>query len=190
MRVEQWKRAWSLVPQLKAINSRLWRVADFSSEMIKRAQACGLHCSVHPALVCALQSVPWESAPCCPAPCSSCPAPRALRSSWPRSPETPTRAQAVVERHPEGVVQLVEGDAAALPMPDASFDAVTIGFGLLHLPRPQLALAEVCRELKARRLQPLRRRLQPYAPEAATIRCWRLQLCAPEAAALCTQATT
>ena len=135
---------------------------DFSSEMIKRAQACGLHCSVHPALVCALQSVPWESAPCCPAPCSSCPAPRALRSSWPRSPETPTRAQAVVERHPEGVVQLVEGDAAALPMPDASFDAVTIGFGLLHLPRPQLALAEVCRELKARRLQ-------PYASEAATL---------------------
>ena len=70
------------------------------------------------------------------------PAPRA------RSPETPTRAQAVVERHPEGVVQLVEGDAAALPMPDASFDAVTIGFGLLHLPRPHLALAEVCRMLK------------------------------------------
>ena len=29
-------------------------------------------------------------------------------------------------------------------MPDASFDAVTIGFGLLHLPRPQDALAEVC----------------------------------------------
>ncbi len=45
-------------------------------------------------------------------------------------------------------MQLVEGDAAALPMPDASFDAVTIGFGLLHLPRPHLALAEVCRVLK------------------------------------------
>ena len=53
---------------------------DFSSEMIKRAQACGLQCSMHPALGtllptlcsrhpaptgCALQSVPWESAPCC-----------------------------------------------------------------------------------------------------------------------------
>lgn len=58
------------------------------------------------------------------------------------------RAQAVVGRHPEGVVQLVEGDAAALPMPDASFDAVTIGFGLLHLPRPQDALAEAFRVLK------------------------------------------
>ena len=148
---------------------------DFSSEMIKRAQACGLQCSMHPALGtllptlcsrhpaptgCALQSVPWESAPCCPAP---------------RSPETPTRAQAVVERHPEGVVQLVEGDAAALPMPDASFDAVTIGFGLLHLPRPHLALAEVCRVLKAHALDrgcnPMRRRLQPHASEAAKTRC-------------------
>ena len=52
---------------------------DFSSEMIKRAQACSLHCSIHPALstqlpaACALQSVPRESAPCCPAPCSSRP---------------------------------------------------------------------------------------------------------------------
>ena len=52
---------------------------DFSSEMIKRAQACGLHCSMHPApstqlpAACALQSVPRESAPCCPAPCSSRP---------------------------------------------------------------------------------------------------------------------
>jgi len=64
------------------------------------------------------------------------------------SSEMIKRAQAVVERHPEGVVQLVEGDAAALPMPDASFDAVTIGFGLLHLPRPHLALAEAFRVLK------------------------------------------
>ena len=130
---------------------------DFSSEMIKRAQACGLQCSMHPALgtllsapcsrhpaptVCALQSVPWEPAP-------RCPEREHHVGACARSPETPTRAQAVVERHPEGVVQLVEGDAAALPMPDASFDAVTIGFGLLHLPRPHLALAEVCRVLKA-----------------------------------------
>ena len=57
-------------------------------------------------------------------------------------------AQAVVDRHPDGVVKLVEGDAAALPFDDASFDAVVIGFGLLHLPKPQLALKEACRVLK------------------------------------------
>ena len=42
----------------------------------------------------------------------------------------------------------VEGDAAALPLPDESFDAVVIGFGLLHLPDPASALAEAHRVLK------------------------------------------
>ena len=45
------------------------------------------------------------------------------------------------------------GDAASLPMGDSSFDAVTIGFGLLHLPQPHLALAEAC-DRRHPRLQP------------------------------------
>jgi ubiquinone/menaquinone biosynthesis C-methylase UbiE len=39
-------------------------------------------------------------------------------------------------------------DAAALPFPDASFDAVVMSFGLLHLDRPDQALAEAYRVLR------------------------------------------
>jgi SAM-dependent methyltransferase len=41
-----------------------------------------------------------------------------------------------------------EGDAEALTFEDASFDAVTINFGVLHLERPDQALAEARRVLK------------------------------------------
>lgn len=40
-----------------------------------------------------------------------------------------------------------EGDAEALALPAASFDAVTMNFGLLHLDRPQAAIAEAARVL-------------------------------------------
>ena len=40
-----------------------------------------------------------------------------------------------------------EGDAEALPFAEASFDAVTINFGVLHLARPDMALAEARRVL-------------------------------------------
>jgi demethylmenaquinone methyltransferase/2-methoxy-6-polyprenyl-1,4-benzoquinol methylase len=49
-------------------------------------------------------------------------------------------------RHPE--LEFVEGDAEALPFPDATFDAVTISFGLRNVNRPQVALAEMHRVLK------------------------------------------
>ena len=42
----------------------------------------------------------------------------------------------------------VTGDAMAMEFPDAHFDAVTIGFGVPHLPDPKLGLAEVARVLK------------------------------------------
>ncbi len=42
----------------------------------------------------------------------------------------------------------VEGDAMALPFEDASFDAVTIGFGMPHVPDPPAAMAEARRVLK------------------------------------------
>tara|TARA_B110001452_G_scaffold177021_1_gene148461 strand:+ start:192 stop:1337 length:1146 start_codon:yes stop_codon:yes gene_type:complete len=64
------------------------------------------------------------------------------------SPEMLRVAQSVVDKHPDGCVKLLEGDASALKLPDNSFDAVIIGFGLLHLPKPQLALAEAFRVLK------------------------------------------
>lgn len=44
-------------------------------------------------------------------------------------------------------IRFQEGDAEALPFADASFDVVTINFGVLHLARPDAALAEACRVL-------------------------------------------
>lgn len=39
----------------------------------------------------------------------------------------------------------VSGDARSLPFPDATFDAVTIGFGLRNLPDPEAGIAEFAR---------------------------------------------
>jgi SAM-dependent methyltransferase len=40
------------------------------------------------------------------------------------------------------------GDAENLPFPDESFDGVVMNFGVLHFPRPEVALSEACRVLK------------------------------------------
>ena len=45
-------------------------------------------------------------------------------------------------------VQFREGDAEALPFEDVSFDAVIMNFGLLHLARPDTAIAEARRVLR------------------------------------------
>jgi len=42
-----------------------------------------------------------------------------------------------------------EGDAEALPFPDGRFDTVVTNFGLLHLARPEKALAEAHRVLRS-----------------------------------------
>lgn len=42
----------------------------------------------------------------------------------------------------------MEGDATALPFEDQSFDAVTMGFGILHIPNAQAAIEEARRVLK------------------------------------------
>ena len=41
-----------------------------------------------------------------------------------------------------------EGDAEALPFESSSLDAVVMNFGLLHLARPDVALAEAFRVLR------------------------------------------
>jgi ubiquinone/menaquinone biosynthesis C-methylase UbiE len=45
-------------------------------------------------------------------------------------------------------VDFAEGDAEALPYPDASFDVVLSQFGHMFAPRPQVALSEMLRVLK------------------------------------------
>jgi SAM-dependent methyltransferase len=44
-------------------------------------------------------------------------------------------------------LDFVEGDAQRLPFPDAAFDAVTMNFGILHVSRPETAIAEARRVL-------------------------------------------
>ena len=66
--------------------------------------------------------------------------------------------------HPDIVV--TEGDAERLPYPDGTFDAAVSSFGMHHVPRPQLALAECRRVLKAGAPSPSRcgRRLTRTSP--------------------------
>lgn len=45
-------------------------------------------------------------------------------------------------------ISWVNGDAQALPFPDATFDAVTISFGLRNVPDPKLAVGEFARVLR------------------------------------------
>src|SRR5438874_2440380 len=45
-------------------------------------------------------------------------------------------------------VDFREGDAHALPFPDAGFDAVVIAYGMLHFSQPERALAEARRVLR------------------------------------------
>src|SRR4029077_15211347 len=42
----------------------------------------------------------------------------------------------------------IEGNAEALPLPDRSYDAATIAFGIRNVPRIEVALAEAFRVLK------------------------------------------
>ena len=48
------------------------------------------------------------------------------------------------QRNQPGVTFVV-GDAVALPFADASFDAVTVSFGLRNMPHPEAVLAELAR---------------------------------------------
>ena len=47
-----------------------------------------------------------------------------------------------------GTIKLVRGDAARIPLEDASCDAATIAFGIRNVARPDIALAEIVRVLR------------------------------------------
>ncbi len=56
-------------------------------------------------------------------------------------------AMVVMARTLYPAVEFCACDAEDLPFPDASFDAVVMNYGLLHLSRPELAIAEAFRVL-------------------------------------------
>lgn len=58
----------------------------------------------------------------------------------------PTMVAEAARLHPS--VEFRVADAEALPLADASMDAVTCSFGLLHMERPERVLAEVARVLR------------------------------------------
>lgn len=58
-------------------------------------------------------------------------------------------AMLTVARAAHPVIAFLQGDAEALPCADAAFDAVVSNFGVHHVPRPPLALAEAFRALGA-----------------------------------------
>jgi len=58
----------------------------------------------------------------------------------------PTMVSEAARRHPG--VEFRVADAEAIPLADASVDAVTCPFGLLHMERPERVLAEVARVLR------------------------------------------
>jgi ubiquinone/menaquinone biosynthesis C-methylase UbiE len=58
-----------------------------------------------------------------------------------------TMVQLARRAHPE--VRFEEGDAGSIPFSDGSFDAVVMSFGLLHLARPEQAVGEAHRVLRA-----------------------------------------
>jgi SAM-dependent methyltransferase len=51
-------------------------------------------------------------------------------------------------RHRHPAVDFREGDAQQLPLDDSSVDAVVMNFGMLHLARPDAAIAEAARVLR------------------------------------------
>jgi demethylmenaquinone methyltransferase/2-methoxy-6-polyprenyl-1,4-benzoquinol methylase len=48
----------------------------------------------------------------------------------------------------DDVVTFIEGNAEALPLPDRSFDVVTVAFGIRNVPRIEVGLSEAFRVLK------------------------------------------
>jgi demethylmenaquinone methyltransferase/2-methoxy-6-polyprenyl-1,4-benzoquinol methylase len=52
------------------------------------------------------------------------------------------------ERGLDHAITFVEGNAEALPLPDASFDAYTVAFGIRNVPRIEAALREAYRVLR------------------------------------------
>ena len=51
------------------------------------------------------------------------------------------------EKNLSGSIDLINGDALALPFPDCSFDAVTMAFGIRNIPDKEAALREMRRVL-------------------------------------------
>ncbi len=83
------------------------------------------------------------------------------------------------ERRLDRVIGLVRGDATAIPVRDASADAVTIGFGIRNVADPTCALFEIARALKPGGRLAILEFGQPRVPGLRNLYAWYFRYVLP-----------
>jgi demethylmenaquinone methyltransferase/2-methoxy-6-polyprenyl-1,4-benzoquinol methylase len=76
-------------------------------------------------------------------------------------------------------IRLVRGDAARIPVGDATCDAATIGFGIRNVAEPERALAEIARILKPGGRLAILEFGQPRIPGIRTLYAWYFRYLLP-----------
>jgi demethylmenaquinone methyltransferase / 2-methoxy-6-polyprenyl-1,4-benzoquinol methylase len=76
-------------------------------------------------------------------------------------------------------IHLVRGDAARIPVGDATCDAATIGFGIRNVAEPERALAEIARVLKPGGRLAILEFGQPRIPGIRTLYAWYFRYMLP-----------
>jgi demethylmenaquinone methyltransferase / 2-methoxy-6-polyprenyl-1,4-benzoquinol methylase len=76
-------------------------------------------------------------------------------------------------------IRFVRGDATQLPLPTASCDATTIGFGIRNVAEPERALAEIARILRPRGRLAILEFGQPRFPGIRTLYAWYFKYLLP-----------
>ena len=79
----------------------------------------------------------------------------------------------------ENRIRLVRGDAARIPVGDATCDAATIGFGIRNVAEPARALAEIARILKPGGRLAILEFGQPRIPGIRTLYSWYFRYMLP-----------